>query len=139
MSAVLDALVPTATGKRKKSLPVAMEQYKFKPGHAPLRGAGRPVGSKNAATIYLESLPFKAQQWVKSTDAAILIDARKLALPDKALPSASPQVVVFVGDVNLLPRSVAADALPPVLPVADGRPLLHPMPAVPVAVPSAAS
>ena len=55
-----------------------LKPYQFQPGHAPYPGAGRPKGSRDAATIYLESLPRKARQWVKSTDARILSEARQL-------------------------------------------------------------
>mgnify|MGYP001617393004 FL=1 len=57
-----------------------LKPYQFKPGQR-VQGCGRPKGAKNADTIYLESLPRKAKQWVKSTAPAVLIDARKIALP----------------------------------------------------------
>ena len=42
---------------------------------------GRPPGVKNAETVYRDALPKKARQWVASTAPAVLIDARKIALP----------------------------------------------------------
>ena len=111
MLAVLDAPV-IASPSPKKSLPAAMEAYKFQPGHKGLRGAGRPKGSRDAATIYMDSLPLKAKQWVKSTNPAVLIDARKLAIPDaEPVNPLAPQIIVFVGtSPNNNPLLVAADA-----------------------------
>lgn len=75
-------------------------------------GPGKPKGYKNAATIYLNSLPLKARQWVKSEHPSVLIDARKIALPIEAdaLTDAvtNPVLIVFGSP------PVAADASPTV-------------------------
>ena len=84
-----------------------LRPWQFKPGHAP--SGGRPKGSRDAHTIYLESLPLKARQWVKSTNPAVLIDARKIALPlEEDAASASPaRILIFIGDGALLPRNLS--------------------------------
>ena len=120
-----------ATTSLKKAVPPQLAKYAFKPGEAHVRSPGRPKGSRDAATIYLESLPLKAKQWVKSTNPAVLIDARKLAIPDADTESQrSPQVIVFLGASPIAPRLLdAADVSPTVL-IVQQPPL---MPAIPVA------
>lgn len=96
MAAALEVVLAAHTGvsPRKQRDYSYLKPYQFKPGHAPVPRAdgtvGRPVGLKDAATIYLESLPLKARQWVKSTDAKILSEARQLvakSTPELSLPS----------------------------------------------------
>ena len=79
VSATVAANLPTvAPAKRSPWL----KPYHFKAGEANISHhhpkAHRQLGSKNAETVYLESLPVKAKQWVKSTAPAVLIDARKI-------------------------------------------------------------
>ncbi len=110
MPVVLE-LENTASPFTKTAIPPQLAPYTFKRGHAPM--GGRPKGSRDAATIYLESLPIKARQWVKDTSAATLIDARKIALPidsDAVTPSLSIDRLTIIQELQL--RGVA---LPPSL------------------------
>ena len=111
MPTVLEA-TENATGRVSKGMPPQLARYAFKRGQAPPPGAGRPKGSRDAATIYMESLPLKAKQWVRSTNPAVLIDARKLAIPDaEPVNPLAPQIIVFVGtSPSNNPLLVAADA-----------------------------
>lgn len=93
MVAVMDVVPSTVAPVKTTDKP-----WLFQKGHKPYPNAGRPKGSRDARTIYLESLPLKAQQWVKSTAPAVLIDARKIALPiegDDVLATLAPTLVVF--------------------------------------------
>lgn len=61
--------------------------------------AHRQKGMKLAQTIYMSALPLKAQQWVKDTSPATLIDARKISWPQEIDGAErGPQLVVFLGD-----------------------------------------
>lgn len=78
-----------------------LKPYQFKKGDPgnprkvnPL--ATRQPGTPNAQTIYLESLPIKARQWVKSTSPAVLIDARKLAIPDADQPVMPENLTIVI-------------------------------------------
>ena len=77
------AVSPTSVGKVDTRPWLA--PYRFKKGQPnPAQldpRAHRQPGTLNASTIYLKSLPKKARQWVKSEAPAVLIDARKIALP----------------------------------------------------------
>ena len=126
MPAVLDA-TENATGRVSTRMPPQLAKYAFKKGQPPPLHAGRPKGVQNAATIYMDSLPLKAKQWVKSTNPAVLIDARKLAIPDaEPVNPLAPHIIVFVGtSPSNNPLLVAADqfvdpsasvSLPPALP-----------------------
>lgn len=118
MAAVLKAAMGTArSSKGTRPIPKQLAAYAFKPGHPPLNGGGRPVGSRDAATIYLESLPLKARQWVKSRAPNVLIDARKIALPiESDAPSLpSSDLVIFLERLSPATpslRAVAVDAEP---------------------------
>ena len=113
MDAVLHSVGMSATSVDTRPW---LAPYRFKKGaENPARTnpkAHRQPGSRDAATIYLESLPLKARQWVKSTDAKILSEARQLvakSVPELSLPSdrsvdgsaSGPHVVVFIGDGSL--------------------------------------
>ena len=109
-----------ATIKPKKSLPAAMEQYKFKPGHVTAPNVGRPKGSKNAQTILLQSAPRIARRYVKEALAGsptLLVDSRKWILPvESERQVSSERVVIFVGESSLLPRAVDRVTLTPTMP-----------------------
>mgnify|MGYP001617731005 CR=1 FL=1 len=116
MAAVLEAALAGASTKLKRCLPAAMVKYQFQPGHKRIEGSGRAPGTPNASTIYLNSLPLKARQWVKSDAPQVLIDARKIALPidsdagSSPSLSAGPVVIVFLNDGQAMPMiPVAAD------------------------------
>lgn len=125
MADMLEAATETATPSKASRIPKQLAPYVFKPGHAPIKGGGRPKGSRNAESIYLESLPIKARQWVKSKAPAVLIDARKIALQidsDTSIPaSVSSRTIVFMSP---LVRPVDADAVlsEPPLPLSDAAP-----------------
>lgn len=109
MPAVLEIAAERAAGGGKRAVPPQLARYAFQPGHKKIAGSGRAVGQPNAASIYLESLPIKARQWVKSTDARILSEARQLTAkleqaPELLLPSdrsasvgeAAPTIIFMV-------------------------------------------
>ena len=104
MPALLDA-TENAVASEGKRIPPQLAAFVFQKGNPPPKGAGRPKGSRSASTIYLESLPKKAQQWVKSTAPAVLIDARKIALPiesDQAGSDAGVAVLLGWMEARLL-------------------------------------
>jgi len=116
MAAVSKAVLAAFTGvsPRKQRDYSYLKPYQFKPGHPPYQRAdgtqGRAVGCKDAATIYLESLPLKARQWVKSTDAKILSEARQLvakSAPELSLDSSLVNVNIIVSTVEGL-KEIAA-------------------------------
>lgn len=115
MPGVMEA-VETAAVPRRKSLPAALEAYKFQPGHAPLAGAGRPKGAKSWTTVLGEASPKLAKKYVQQAQRGaipLLLDSRKVFLPidSDAPPSAS---------VTLLAALVQLDAsrlAPPPQPV----------------------
>ena len=116
MAAVLEIelnAISTAT----KRIPPQLAPYLFKKGQPAPPGAGRRKGSRDAATIYLESLPLKARQWVKSTAPATLIDARKIALPiesDVAGSGDSGPILAFLAQhmLTTTPSGLAPPPLP---------------------------
>ena len=87
---------PTATPATVQAGIAHLARHQFQPGHAPLPGAGRPKGSRNAETILRDALPLKARQWVRSVAPAVLIDARKLIIPDEQPLNSSSLTVVIV-------------------------------------------
>ena len=100
---------------QKKPIPKQLAAYVFKKGDPNIPHGGRPKGSRDAATLYLESLPLKARQWVKSTAPAVLIDARKIALP---IESDSPVdrsslIVGFLERQLSVPLTLSATSCPP--------------------------
>lgn len=95
----LRASKETLTG-RARSLANLIPHKKGMPAPA---GSGRPKGHRNAATIYLESLPHKARQWVKSEHPSILIDARKIALPLESDDAATGTVQLIFNGEQLRP------------------------------------
>lgn len=88
---VSGSVAPSVTSARKKVdtrpwlAPYRFQKGKLNPAHTNPH-AHRPVGSRNVAAIYLESLPKKARQWVQSTDAKILSEARQIAARVDAEP-----------------------------------------------------
>ena len=112
MPAMLEAepiVIPKSSAKisegRLRSL--ANLRPPFQPGHAPLRGAGRPKGSRDALNVILDAAPIKARQYVKSTAPAVLVDARKWIMPidsDAPSPSLSVNLVAFL-EAHTLPAT----------------------------------
>ena len=136
MPAVLEA-EETATSTAENRIPPQLAPYLFKAGNKPKAradgGIGRPKGAKSAETIYLESLPIKARQWVRSTAPGVLIDARKIALPiESDVVGAAPVTLIGFLEGKLL-SSVA-------VPVAEmGHTTVSPLPSTPDCLPLSAT
>ena len=142
MSAVLEMPSPVIGGVIDGEAPVIerlsrrdprraahLKAHQFQVGHERIVGSGRVTGTPNAQTVYLDSLPIKAKQWVKSQAPAVLIDARKIALPiesDKSgsVAEAQPVLAFLVQHLTLV------QAMPSTLQTALSDAVTLPIPAV---------
>mgnify|MGYP001570209165 CR=1 FL=1 len=110
---------PSAPGAGARRDYSHLRAYQFKAGNKPKARAdgsvGRPKGSRSAQTILLKAAPLIARRYIKEAlngSAPVLVDSRRWILPDaEAARPHTPQLIIFMGDSPLLPRSVVADAL----------------------------
>lgn len=105
-TAILTQDKPSNTVRR---LPEQLRPYWFKPGHPP--SGGRPKGSKNrlkAADILKMRETRIAKHYVERAEKSdtVLIDAMKHLLPKESAGSSAPQLIIFMGNNDLLPRSI---------------------------------
>ena len=136
MAAVLEAARETATSSKASRMPKQLAAYAFKPGHAPVNGGGRPLGSKSFSTILIEAAPKLGKVYLREAlkgSAPLLLDTRKVFMPIDSDAPASSTATVLVG---WLEQRLNAPTLR--MPITDAA-VAMPQPDAPTLPPSASS